>query len=59
MGGRYPESAFTAVIFAERARQFPRAAALRDRTIEVTGRVRLYRGKPEIILRSARQLSVE
>jgi len=56
MGGRYPENAFTAVIFAENAAQFPDVGSLDGRTIEIIGRVRLYRGKPEIVLTSEQQL---
>ena len=56
MGGRYPQNAFTAVIFAENAAQFPDVGSLDGRTVEINGRVRLYRGKPEIVLTSAQQL---
>lgn len=59
MGGRYPDNVFTAVIFAESEAEFPEAASLDGRTVEITGRVRLYRGKPEIVLRSADQLKVQ
>jgi len=56
MGGRYPDNAFAAVIFAKDAAIFPDAAALDGRTVAVTGPVTLYRGKPEIILKTADQL---
>ena len=56
MGGRYPNNAFTAVIFSEDASKFPDVAALNDRIVDVTGTIRLYRGNPEIILNSADQL---
>ena len=56
MDGRYPENAFTAVIFAENAAEFPDVGSLDGRTIEIIGRVRLYRGKPEIVLTSGHQL---
>lgn len=58
MGGRYPDNAFTAVIFDEDKMEFPNVASLDGRTIEITGRVRLHRGKPEIVLRSAEQMKV-
>ncbi len=58
MGGRYPDNAFTAVIFAENDGEFPHVRSLDGRTIEITGRVRLHRGKPEIVLRSAEQMKV-
>jgi hypothetical protein len=59
LGGRYPNNAFTAVIFSQDAGKFPDVGSLRGRTVEITGRVRLYKRKPEIILRAASQLKVE
>ena len=59
IGGRYPHNAFTAVIFSEDAGKFPDVGALSGRVVEITGLVRLYKGKPEIILRSASQLKAE
>ena len=56
MGGRYHDHIFSAVIFASDAGTFRNVSALEGKTIGVTGRVRLYRGKPEIILRSAGQI---
>lgn len=58
MGGRYPDNAFTAVIFAEDETEFPNVASVDGRAIEITGRVQLHRGKPEIVLRSAAQMKV-
>lgn len=59
IGGRYPHNAFTAVIFSEDAGKFPNVGSLSGRVVQVTGLVRLYKGKPEIILRSAGQLKAE
>ena len=59
LGGRYPNNTFTAVIFYEDTGKFPHVGALRGRTVEITGRVRLYEGRPEIILRAASQLKAE
>jgi len=56
MGGRYPDHIFSAVIFASDAGTFPNVRALEGKTIDDTGRIRLYRGKPEIILHSAGQI---
>ena len=58
MGRHYPDNAFTAVIFAENEAEFPDVASLDGRTIEVTGRVQLHRGKPEIVLKSADQMKM-
>jgi DNA/RNA endonuclease YhcR with UshA esterase domain len=59
LGGRYPNNAFTAVIFSQDAGKFPDVGSLRGRTVEITGRVRLYKGRPEIILRAASQLKAK
>jgi DNA/RNA endonuclease YhcR with UshA esterase domain len=56
MGGRYPGNAFAAVIFRDDAGKFPNVAALNGKTVDVTGAVKLYKGKAEIILNSAAQL---
>jgi nuclease S1 len=59
IGGRYPHNAFTAVIFSGDAAKFPDVGALSGRVVEITGLVRLYKGKPEIILSAASQLKAE
>lgn len=56
MGGRFPDDAFTGVIFSEDASKFPDVAALSGKAVEITGPVRLHKGKPEIILKDAAQL---
>ncbi|MDE1985050.1 MAG: nucleotide-binding protein [Alphaproteobacteria bacterium] len=56
MGGRYPDNVFTAVIFPADARTFPNVGMLNGKTVDVIGPVRLYDGKPEIILKAAGQL---
>jgi DNA/RNA endonuclease YhcR with UshA esterase domain len=58
MGGRYPNETFSGVIFSEDAGTFPNASALGGRTVDVTGRVTAYQGRPEIILKSADQLKL-
>jgi DNA/RNA endonuclease YhcR with UshA esterase domain len=56
MGGHYPANVFTAVIFRDDAGKFPNVAALNGKTVDVTGMIRLYKGKAEIILKTADQL---
>jgi exonuclease VII large subunit len=56
IGGRYPENALTAVIFIGDLAKFPGVKALDGRTVDINGSVQLYRGRPEIILKSAEQL---
>ena len=59
LGGRYPNEAFMAVIFSGDAGKFPNVHALEGKTVDITGPVRLYKGKPEIILRDAGQLKAK
>jgi len=56
MGGAYPNNAFTAVIFPQDAGRFPDMPSLDGRTVKIAGLIRLYRDKPEIILRSPEQI---
>jgi len=59
MGGRYPNNVFTAVIFESDAGKFPTVDALNGKTVDVTGRIRLHRGRPEIILDDPNQVKVK
>jgi hypothetical protein len=56
MGGAYPDNGFTGVIFPEDASRFSDMASLDGRSAKLTGQVRLYRGKPEIVLTSPSQI---
>jgi DNA/RNA endonuclease YhcR with UshA esterase domain len=55
-GGRYPNHTFNAVIFASVAGRFPAADQWEGRRVRVTGRVRMYQGKPEVVLDQPSQL---
>src|SRR5262249_11840517 len=57
MGGKYPNQAFTAFIPSSSAAQFPNAQQYEGRTVAVSGKITLYRGKPEIIVTSPAQIS--
>jgi DNA/RNA endonuclease YhcR with UshA esterase domain len=59
MGGRYPDSVFTVVIFTDDASKFPDVDSLGGKIVDITGPVRLYKGRPEIILKSADQIKVK
>jgi DNA/RNA endonuclease YhcR with UshA esterase domain len=53
----YPNQIFTAVIFgSDRAKFGEPETTLQGKRICVTGTIRLYRGKPEIILNDPKQL---
>jgi len=59
MGGRYPNSPFTGVIFADDASKFPKVDDLEGKTIDITGTIKAYRGKAEIILNDAAQIKIK
>jgi hypothetical protein len=54
----YPSNAFTVVIFSDKTNLFPNVRELKNKTVEVTGRIAEYRGHPEIILTDTNQLKV-
>jgi DNA/RNA endonuclease YhcR with UshA esterase domain len=56
IGGRYPDNAFAAVIFADDFSKFPEVDSLDGKTVTVTGRIKDYQGKPEIILNDPGQI---
>jgi len=58
-GGKYPNQAFTAFILAGSAPQFTDAAKYEGRAVAVSGQIKLYKGKPEIIVNSTSQISVK
>lgn len=57
-GGRYPNHIFYAVIFKRYADEFPGVHALEGKSVEITGTIELYKGKPQIILTSPSQISI-
>ncbi len=59
IGGRYPDNPFAAVIFESDAGKFPTVDALDGKTIDVTGRIRLYRGAAEIIVSDPGQIKTK
>jgi DNA/RNA endonuclease YhcR with UshA esterase domain len=54
----YPNSPFTVVIFHGHSSFYGDANALRGKFIEIKGKIRNYRDKPEIALDSTNQLTV-
>jgi DNA/RNA endonuclease YhcR with UshA esterase domain len=59
MGGKYPNQAFTAFIPSSSAGQFSNPQQYEGRTVSVSGKIALYKGKPEIIVNSPSQISVK
>jgi hypothetical protein len=56
MGGRYPDNAFTGVVFAGDMATVGDVSDLAGKTVDISGEVREYRGKPEIIISSRNQI---
>jgi|ERR1051326_2488576 DNA/RNA endonuclease YhcR with UshA esterase domain len=54
--GTYPSQTFTAVVFASDTAAVGDLSSLQGKTVDVTGTIRLYRGKPEIIVKSRSQI---
>lgn len=59
VGGRYPNNAFTAVVFKTDFAKFSDLDAFTGKTVRITGAIKLYRGKPEIVLSDPSQLKLK
>ena len=59
IGGRYPNNPFTAVIFSDDAKKFPDVDTLNGKTVGITGTIRRYKDRPEIILNDSTQVKVK
>jgi len=59
IGGQFPNNAFAAVIFKDDAGKFPDVGAFGGKTVDVTGSIRLYQGRPEIILNDPAQIKTK
>lgn len=56
---KYPNNPFTAVIFASKFEDFPDIFKYKNKDIEVTGRVSMFKGKPQIICNNPKQIVVK
>lgn len=56
---KFPNNPFTAVIFAREFSDFPEIEKYRNKDVEVTGRVSMYKGKPQIILNNPSQIKLK
>jgi DNA/RNA endonuclease YhcR with UshA esterase domain len=59
MGGKYPNQSFTAFIPSASAGQFSNPQQYDGQTVSVTGKIELYKGKPEIIVKSPSQITAQ
>jgi hypothetical protein len=56
MGGAYPNQAFTAVIYQPNMAAVGDVSGLAGKTVDLTGTVQLYQGKPMMLITSRRQI---
>jgi DNA/RNA endonuclease YhcR with UshA esterase domain len=54
----YPNNVFAAVIFNRNTNAFPEVDKLKGKSVEVSGKVADYHGRPEIVVNSANQVKV-
>jgi DNA/RNA endonuclease YhcR with UshA esterase domain len=59
MGGRFPNEAFTGVIFKDDASKFPDVSSLTSKVIDITGRAKDYKGRCEIIVNDPAQIKTK
>jgi len=52
LGAPYPDNDFTAVIFAADADKFGDLESLEGKTVSVTGTIKAFKGKPEIVVQA-------
>ena len=57
-GGTFPNHVFEAVIFAGDFKTFPDLEKLEGKTVELSGKITEYKGKPQIVLKTKSQLKV-
>ncbi|HMA41508.1 MAG TPA: hypothetical protein VKP10_15635 [Gemmatimonadales bacterium] len=57
-GAAYPNQVFSVVIFRAAAARFGDLHRWEGKRVRVTGRIQLYQGKPEIILRDPEAIAV-
>lgn len=58
MNGDYPDNVFTAVIFKSDLKKFKDIDKYEGKIIDVKGKIKGYEGKPEIILKSEKQIKI-
>ena len=54
-----PNNPFTAVIFSDDANKFPDVDTLGGKTVDITGIIKNYKNRPEIILNDPNQVKVK
>lgn len=55
---KYPKNIFSCTIFQDKFSEFGNLAEYKGKTVEVSGRISEYRGKPQMILNSVIQINI-
>ncbi len=58
MGGKYPNNTFSAVILKNNLSKFENYKDFEGKVVEVTGKVKIYNNKPEILLKEKEQIKI-
>jgi len=58
MGGKYPQNKFSAVILKANVSKFDNVKDYEGKIVEVTGKVKIYNSKPEIVLEKKEQIKI-
>ena len=59
MGGEYPDSPVTGVLFSADAAKFPDIDSLQGKAVDISGTVKLYQGRAEIVVSDPAQIKVK
>jgi DNA/RNA endonuclease YhcR with UshA esterase domain len=59
MGGQYPNNTFAGVIFSDDESKFPDVDSLDGKTVDITGKIKLYQGRTEIIMNDPAQIKTK
>lgn len=57
LDGTYPDQPFSAVIFEDDMANVGDVSDLEGHTVDITGTIRIYRDRPEIVVHSRRQIA--
>jgi hypothetical protein len=59
LGGSYPNQTFTAVIFERSMSSVGDVSGLAGKTVDVSGLIQTYQGKPEVVITSRAQIKTK
>jgi hypothetical protein len=59
IGGVYPNQTLTVVIFEPSMSAVGDVSGLTSKTVDITGTIQMYQGKPEVIVTSREQIKVK